>query len=248
MRHATMTATLFVAGLALGCPSSGSSPGQGAEPEKAGAGSQPGTTKDQTHTRGEGDHDHAHAEESTGSEPLAIGASAPNSERKMESVDGVMASVKSAAKEKGVLVIFTCNHCPWVKAWQERTVALANAFSDQGVGVIAINSNDPAANAIDGMEGMQARAEALGMRYPYVVDEGSLMARAFGATKTPEFFLFDADLELVYHGAIDDNAQKPEQVTKTYLHDALSALVAGQPITISETKALGCGIKFREPT
>jgi peroxiredoxin len=247
MRHLTLTTTVFLASVALGCPSSGSSPSEGTGAKKSGAASQPGSSKRDAPKQDDMDHDHDHAEQGAG-DALTIGATAPKIEREMKSVDGSMASVKSAAKEKGVLVIFTCNHCPWVKAWQERTVALANAFSERGVGVIAINSNDPAANAIDGMDGMQERAEALGMEYPYVVDEGSRMARAYGATKTPEFFLFDSDLELVYHGAIDDNAQKPEQVKKTYLHDALSALVEGQPITIAETKALGCGIKFRDPT
>jgi len=177
--------------------------------------------------------------------PLAIGAVAPRVEREMKSVDGSMASVASAAKDKGVLVIFTCNHCPWVKAWQERTVALGNEFLDQGVGVIAINSNDPAKNDEDSFDGMKKRANARSMKYPYVVDEGSVMARAYGATKTPEFFLFDADMKLVYHGAIDDNAQKPDQVKKTYLKDALTALVNGEPVSVAKTKALGCGIKFQ---
>lgn len=177
---------------------------------------------------------------------LAIGDSAPRTERQMKSVDGQMASVASVAKEKGVLVIFTCNHCPWVKAWQERTVRIANSLEDLKIGVIAINPNDPNANAEDSFEGMKARAEQQGMKYPYVVDEGSVMARAYGATKTPEFFLFDGDLELVYHGALDDNAQKPDQVTKTHLDDAVKALAQGEPIPISQTKAFGCGIKFQD--
>lgn len=184
-------------------------------------------------------------EEHTG-EKLSIGATIPQAEHAMASATGdeprSIADVKGA---KGTLVIFTCNHCPWVKAWQERTVALANRVREQGVGVVAINSNDPSKNAVDGVDGMKHRAEALGMKYPYVVDDTSQMARAFGADKTPEFFLFDAEDKLVYRGALDDNAKNPDQVTETYLNDAVTALVAGEAIQKSVTKALGCGIKFR---
>lgn len=244
MRQLYRLFTAFTLTSLVGCPASESGSVGADEPAKAGAASQPSSAAEPK----TGESEPPVREHSAPGEALAIGAKAPKVEREMEGVDGAAASVRSAAGEKGVLVIFTCNHCPWVKAWQERTVALGNAFAEQGVGVIAINSNDPEANAVDGIEGMKERASALDMKYPYVVDEDSVMARAYGATKTPEFFLFDADLKLVYHGAIDDNAQKPEQVKKTYLHDALSALVDGEPITISQTKALGCGIKFRDPS
>jgi peroxiredoxin len=179
---------------------------------------------------------------------VKIGDAAPEADRTMKALDGSMVSIAGVAGAKGTLVIFTCNHCPWVKAWQERTVGTANAFLEQGIGVIAINSNDPADYPEDGIEGMKERSTAQGMKYPYVVDEGSIVARAFGATKTPEFYLFDADGKLAYKGALDDNAQKPEDVTKTYLKDALTALVSGQPISIRTTKAFGCGIKYRDAT
>ncbi len=247
----------LTAALALACQQSptpehpqhaGSKPSsQPDDPEHAKhAGSKPSSQPD--------DPEHAkHAGSKPSSQPddpksagLRIGDRAPLAERVLADFDGVETSIATVAKDKGVLVIFTCNHCPWVKAWQSRVVATANAFLDQGVGVIAINSNDPRANEVDGPDGMRERAEHQGMRYPYVIDSGSSVARAFGADKTPEVFLFDADQRLVYHGTIDDNAQDPEQVTKTYLKDALTELVAGRPISVPETKALGCGIKFHD--
>ena len=108
-----------------------------------------------------------------------------------------------------------------------------------------INSNDPGRVAEDGYETMQQRAKQRGMHYPYVVDATSDLARAFGATRTPEAFLFDAAGKLVYHGTIDDNAKEPAKVKERYLQSALKAVMTGQEIALKETKALGCGIKFR---
>lgn len=165
---------------------------------------------------------------------------------KMQGVDGREVSLRELAGPKGLLVIFSCNHCPWVKAWQARMVALGNEYSQKGVGVVAINSNDVTAYPDDDMEHMIAQAKEHGYRFPYVMDATSEVARAFGATRTPEAFLFDAQGKLVYHGAIDDNAEKPQEVKHTYLADALAAVVAGKPVPVAETKALGCSIKFRQ--
>ncbi|MEW5876814.1 MAG: thioredoxin family protein [Acidobacteriota bacterium] len=165
---------------------------------------------------------------------------------KMKGVDGKEVTLKELMGAKGLLVIFSCNHCPWVKAWQARMVALGNEYSQKGVGVVAVNSNDVTAYPDDDMEHMIAQAKEHGYRFPYVMDATSDVARAFGATRTPEAFLFDAQGKLVYHGAIDDNAEKPQEVKKTYLADALAAVVAGKPVPVAETKALGCSIKFRQ--
>jgi len=175
---------------------------------------------------------------------LSLGDAAPLSSVAMPGVDGAEHSIEGVKGEKGTLVIFTCNHCPYVKAWESRTVAAANMALDKGIGVIAINANDPEAHAEDGMEGMKARAEKTRMKYPYVVDQGEV-AKAHGAAKTPELYLYDADLELVYHGAVDDNSRSADAVEKTYLVDAIHALAAGEPIPNPETKALGCSIKYR---
>ena len=164
---------------------------------------------------------------------------------KLAGTDGKSHSIADVRGKKGTLVIFTCNHCPYVKAWDERTAKLGNAALEKGIGVIAINSNDDAKYPEDGFDKMVERAKALGIAYPYVVDATSALARNFGATKTPEFFLFDADGALVYHGALDDEAEDESKVSKRWLADAIDALAAGKAIAVAETKAFGCGIKFR---
>ena len=180
--------------------------------------------------------------------PLALGASAPTRDVAMKSVDGRSLTLASAAGKKGTLVLFICNHCPWVKAWQSRMADAGNAAQSQGIGVIAVNSNDPAAYAEDSFDEMVKRAQKVGYRFPYVVDATSDVARAFGASHTPEAFLFDAKGALVYHGAVDDNAQDIKAVKSHWLADAVTAVAAGKPVATGETKALGCGIKFREKT
>lgn len=176
---------------------------------------------------------------------LGIGDKAPSTAVKMKNVDGQTVSIRDAAGEKGTLVIFSCNHCPYVKAWQDRIASIGNAAQDKGVGVIVINSNDPANHEEDGFDEMKRRAQQLGFKFPYVVDRTSDVARTFGATRTPEAFLFGKDWGLVYHGAIDDS-QKSAEVQKHFLQDAIDALVAGKEMPVQETKFVGCSIKFRE--
>jgi len=176
---------------------------------------------------------------------LALGKTAPLAETKMKNVDGKEISITQAKGTKGTLVVFTCNHCPWAKAWHARIVSLGNKSVKRGIGVIAINSNDPAAYPEDDFATMQSNAKKSKMGFPYAVDATSDVARAFGATRTPEAFLFDAKGLLVYHGAIDDNAHQPDQVKVHYLEEAVNALLDGKEITLAETKALGCGIKLR---
>ena len=177
---------------------------------------------------------------------LALGAEAPMADVAMKNVDGKDVTIASVKGNKGTLVMFACNHCPWVKAWETRMVELGNAYKKRGIGVIAINANDPGVNPGDGIDEMKARARLRKMSYPYVVDATSDVARAFGATRTPEVFLFDPSGKLVYHGAIDDNAKEPAKVSARWLRDALDAVVAGKAVPTSETKALGCSIKFRK--
>jgi peroxiredoxin len=176
---------------------------------------------------------------------LELGDVAPKSDVKMKNVDGKEISIADVKGEKGTLVIFSCNHCPFVVAWEERIGKLGNEFQKRGVGVIQINSNDPAKSAGDSYEGMVKRAKDRGFAFPYVVDADSGVARAFGATRTPEAFLFDAAGKLVYHGTIDDNHKDAAAAKEHYLKDALEAVVAGKEIAIKTTKAVGCGIKFR---
>ncbi len=177
---------------------------------------------------------------------LPIGTKAPMTDVKMQATTGKSLSIAEAAGKKGTLVVFTCNHCPFAKAWEERIARLGNDALKAGVGVIAINANDPSAYPEDDFAGMQARAKKLGLKFPYVVDATSDLARAYGATRTPEVFLFDANGQLVYHGAVDDNAREPGAVKQRWLQDAVTAVAAGKAVPTAETKALGCTIKYRE--
>jgi len=176
---------------------------------------------------------------------LSLGDAAPMATVKMKSVDGRELSIAEAAGAKGTLVMFSCNHCPYVKAWEDRIASLGNGAPAQGVGVIVINANDPEAYPDDDYAAMQKRAQEKGFKFPYVVDATSDVARAFGATRTPEVYLFDAAGKLVYKGAIDDNAQDAAKVQRRYLADAIEAVSAGREVAERETKAIGCSIKFR---
>ncbi|HXU05663.1 MAG TPA: thioredoxin family protein [Polyangia bacterium] len=187
----------------------------------------------------------AHAGESTGGIALGTKVPAAVAKTKMKNVDGKLVSIADVTGKAGTLVVFTCNHCPFAKAWEQRLVELANTYAGKGVGVVLVNANDPKTHAEDGFEEMQARAKSRGMKIPYVVDDTSAVARAFGASVTPEAFLFDKTGKLAYHGTIDDNRNEPDKVTARYLKDALDAVVAGKKPPVAETKGLGCGIKFR---
>lgn len=180
-----------------------------------------------------------------GGGPLPIGATIPMLDVAMKNVDGKELNLKSVVQPEGTLVVFTCNHCPYAKRWESRIIELGNAYAAKGIGVVAINANDPVAYPDDSFEAMQVRAKEKGMEFPYVVDATSNVARAFGATKTPEAFLFDKNGKLVYHGAIDDNGEEPSKVENAYLKLALDAVLSGSAVAVKETKSIGCGIKFR---
>ena len=179
---------------------------------------------------------------------LAVGAPvpAPAAATKMKSaVDGQSVSIADVRGKAGTLVIFTCDHCPFARGWERRIAELADSYSKKGIGVILINANDPAKYPEDDFAGMQARAKQLGLKVPYVVDETSGVARALGASVTPEAFLFDKNGKLAYHGAVDDNHRDAGAVKAHYLKDALDAVLEGRPAPVAETKGIGCGIKFR---
>jgi peroxiredoxin len=180
-----------------------------------------------------------------GGKAIPLGAKAPMADTKMKSAtDGKDVTLASVAGKKGTLAVFTCNDCPFAKAWEDRIVALGNSYAKKGVGVVLINANNPGLSKSDTFEEMQKRAKERGMTFAYAVDNNSMLARAFGAQKTPEAFLFDKDGKLVYHGTIDDNHEDAAQAHKHYLNDALEAVVAGKPVPLPETKSMGCGIKF----
>ena len=175
---------------------------------------------------------------------LELGDSMPDRDVSMENVDGSFVTIGDIKGEKGTLIVFTCNHCPFVKAWQKEMVEIGNAYRKKGFGVVFINPNDPAVKG-DTLEGMQQLSKAEGYEFPYVVDATSDVARHYGAAKTPDVFLFDANGKLAYKGAVSEGGRAPKAEGETYLKDALDALLAGMPVANPETKAVGCSIKFR---
>lgn len=142
-------------------------------------------------------------------------------------------------------VIFWCNHCPYVRAWEERVVALQREYMDRGVRFLLINSNDPAKYPDDSFEQMQIRARDKQYPFPYLFDESQVVARQYGATRTPEIFLFGGDRTLAYHGAADDSVDDPAAVRQRYFRDALEAVLAGKAPGVAEIPPRGCTIKWR---
>jgi peroxiredoxin len=175
---------------------------------------------------------------------LDIGDAMVDGDVKMESTDGKTVTLDGIKGEKGTLVIFTCNHCPFVKAWQKEMVEIGNAYQAKGFGVVFINSNDPKVSG-DTMDGMKELAKAEGYQFPYVVDSTSDVARHFDAAKTPDVFLFDSEGKLVYKGAVSEGGRSPKPGGEAYLKHALDSILAGKAVENPATKAVGCSIKFR---
>ena len=176
---------------------------------------------------------------------IALGDAIPMADVKMKNVNDKSVTLASLAGKKGTLVVFTCNHCPWAKMWQTRVAEIGNAALAAGLGAVAINANDPAAYPEDAFPEMKKRAKDLKMKFPYVVDATSDVARSFGATRTPEAFVFDASGKLVYHGTVDDSPKDAAAVKSDWLRDAVIAVSEGKAVAEPETKALGCSIKYR---
>jgi peroxiredoxin len=159
-------------------------------------------------------------------------------------VDGRNHSLDDYAEAPALAVVWSCNHCPYVQAWEGRMIELQRELGDRGFRLVAINSNDAEAYPEDSFEAMQQRAEQQGFNFDYLYDEDQSALRAYGAERTPEVFLFDADRKLVYHGAIDDSRDET-QVSERYLRDAIEAVLAGQEPVVSETPPVGCTVKWR---
>ena len=164
----------------------------------------------------------------------------------LKNVDNNTISLAGYTDAKGFIVIFTCNHCPFAKAYEDRIIALNDKYAAQGYPVIAINPNDPTLEPTDNFEGMQQRAQDKGFTFPYLVDEGQHIYPQYGATKTPHVFVLnkeDGKNIVRYIGAIDDNYAKPDEVSHKYVEAAVDALLANEPIAQTNTVAIGCGIK-----
>jgi peroxiredoxin len=159
-------------------------------------------------------------------------------------VDGRDHSLDDYRDARALVLVQSCNHCPYVRAWEGRLNTIQQDYADGGVSVVAINSNDAAGHPGDSFEEMQARASEQGFAFDYLHDEQQSIARALGSERTPEVFVFDGDRRLVYHGAIDDN-RDDTAVAAHYLRDALDAVLAGTAPAIADTAAVGCTVKWR---
>jgi peroxiredoxin len=160
-------------------------------------------------------------------------------------VDGANHPLEEYSTKAAVAVIFSCNHCPYVQAWEGRMVQIQADYASKDVQLVAINANDASKYPEDSFPKMKERARQKNFNFPYLRDESQQVARAYGAQRTPEVFLFDKASTLRYHGAIDDNYDDPTQVKSKYLRDALDAVLSGTTPSIPETKPIGCSIKWK---
>lgn len=166
---------------------------------------------------------------------------------KLKNVDGQMVSLEEyTANQKGAIVIFTCNHCPYAKAYEKRIIELDNMMRPKGFPVIAVNPNTQTVDA-DSYEAMQKVAEVKEYPFPYLADDDQRIAQRFGAKKTPHVYLLQKDgdeLKVVYIGAIDNNARNADEADEHYVQDAVSNLLEGKVVSPKEVPAVGCTIKW----
>jgi glutathione peroxidase-family protein len=166
----------------------------------------------------------------------------------LKNIDGKMVSLANYKSAKGFIIVFTCNHCPFAKAYENRMIDLHKKYAAKGFPVIAINPNDPAREPEDSYQNMQKRAKEMKYGFPYLIDETQGTAKIYGATRTPHVYVLkkgDKGLTVQYIGAIDDNYEDPSQVKSKYVEQAVDALLSNKAVTTTSTKAIGCGIKWR---
>ncbi len=176
---------------------------------------------------------------------ISIGTVLPAADASLPATDGKQYSLKSQATDKGLVVIFSCNTCPYVIKSQERIREVAALAKEKGLGVVIVNSNIAQRDGVDSRDAMSDYGTAQHPGVPYLVDDGPLVA-AFGATRTPEVFLFEGKSQkLVYKGAMEDNPANPAESEKMYLHDAVNNMLAGKKIDPNTTKSVGCTIKLK---
>ncbi len=174
---------------------------------------------------------------------LAIGAPMPAFS--LPATDG-MTVESSMIKDPVLAVVFTCNHCPYAQAYEQRLKDLMEHFDEEGVQFVLINSNDPTDYPEDSFERMKVKHDAVGWPSPYCFDESQEVAKAFGAVCTPHCFVFDRHRKLKYKGRIDDNWEFPDEVTEHNLRDAIAALVKDEEPPVHEMHAIGCSIKWKK--
>jgi peroxiredoxin len=175
---------------------------------------------------------------------LAFGAEAPLADVKMEDISGASYSLDDLKKENGLLVIFSCNTCPFVLGWEDQYPKLKEQADAHNIGMVLVNSNEKKREGDDSMEAMKKHAKEAGYTMPYVVDANNRLADAFGARTTPHVFMFNAAMELVYRGSINDKYEnRSKEAEDHFLMEAIEALGAGKEIDPADTRELGCSIK-----
>jgi len=180
---------------------------------------------------------------------LAIGDPLP-SFAGLKDTAGKIRSREDFREARVLVVVFSCNHCPYVQAYEDRMIAFQDAYAGRGVQLVAINANDTTNYPEDDYAGMVKRAAMKNYNFPYLRDEDQQVAETFGATHTPEFFVFaapstGATMSLQYRGKMDDKYDDPAGVKHHYLRDAVEAMLAGRPVAEPETHSIGCTIKWR---
>jgi peroxiredoxin len=176
------------------------------------------------------------------SQVLAIGDSMPTFT--LPATDGMTVD-SSLIRDPVMAVVFTCNHCPYAQAYEDRLIALAKDFDEEGVQFVVISSNDSSNYPEDSFENMKLKHDEKGYPFPYCFDETQEVAQAYGALCTPHCFVFNQERVLKYKGRIDDNWENPDAVTEHNLNDALRALVEGREPPVHEMNAIGCSIKWK---
>ena len=174
---------------------------------------------------------------------LPIGSDLPKGDLRMKDIRNEDVSMKDAKRKNGLLVMFSCNTCPYVIKNQERTKAICKYALQNNIGVILLNSNEDQRTGDDSFGAMQQYAKDQNYEWYYVVDKNNEIADAFGANRTPENFLFNKDSKLVYHGAIDDNPTDAYNIKRQHLKEAMNDLLAGKDIAVKESRSMGCVIK-----
>ena len=181
-------------------------------------------------------------------QPIAIGSVAPDFS--LKNYDGTTVSLSDYANEQGVMVIFSCNPCPIVKAYEDRMIALHHEFAPQGYPVVFINPNDAIQQPADAVDKIKERATEKNYPFPYLIDADQTVYPSYGATRTPELFLLknegDGRFTVAYTGTVDDNYQDASAVTVPFASNAIRALLAGNTPDPATTKAIGCGIKAKK--
>jgi len=177
-------------------------------------------------------------------DPLPLGAGIPKADNKLKDISGKEVTLKNAMKENGLLVMFSCNTCPVVINNQARTKEICQYATSKNIGVVLLNANEANRKSSESLTAMQAYAKEQAYNWYYAEDKNNELADAFGASRTPECFLFDKNGKLVYHGAIDDSpSSDAASVNRHHLKEAMNEVLSGKEVSVKQSRSVGCSIK-----